>query len=200
MGYNLSRTSFNRNKPQLDQLVEEQRTIRFPSTRPAKLARKIREAVASCEIFEDLKEKYYDYIKRHYIFKTVKGAVIAYHDENPLGTPIGEDASGDDFESMGEMEGEVKKKEELKKREVREVINLIELLVSMSEEKEAEEMYFPNAVLDDKSKNRLFNWTQKEENSHWSFVDHLEKGITLTQKEVPEELLWSKEEKNAPPN
>ena len=52
------------------------------------------------------------------------------------------------------------------------------------------DILFPNAVLDTEDKEKLWDWT---ETTAWSFIDHQEKGLTLTKREGFEDIAWTPE-------
>lgn len=54
-----------------------------------------------------------------------------------------------------------------------------------------EELWFPNVNLIPESKLRVYEWTAERD---WQYIDHHGSGITLTKKEVEEDLLWSPED------
>jgi hypothetical protein len=57
--------------------------------------------------------------------------------------------------------------------------------------KNVEELWFPSCNLIPKDRLRVYEWTASRD---WQYIDHLGSGMTLTKKEVDEDLLWSPED------
>ena len=180
MGYNLSRHAVIRNKPQLDQLLEAKQSLRFATPKPQRLAYKLREAIAASKKFQDLKH-YYDALFHSYTFRIERDAVVAEYTKNPVGTPVGEDPSA--------LNGTDKKAQ---KGTIDSAVSLFDVLAGAleGEKQEYEELYFPNVILKPEDKIKLHHWTLTND---WGYMDHEEKGVTLTTKEEHKELLWSPE-------
>jgi len=176
MSYNLTRYTVNRNRPQLEQILAAKCTLRFETTDPKRLAYKLREAIHASKCFEEFRH-FYDQIFPYYKFKETPDAVIAEFTEVPPGVPVGEDDVSDDREVVGE------------KGTIGTALTLIDVLAGGAEgDKEGyDEIYFPNVVLDSTDQKSLWDWTETTE---WGFIDHQEKGLTLTKREGFEELLW----------
>ena len=183
MGYNLSRFSFNRNKPQLDQLLTAECDIRFETEDPRKLFSKLREALLSSKKFEDLKH-YYDTINPKFTFRQEKNAIIAEYASIPIGVPVGENDIQDNNKVLerNNLRGEIES--------ARTLLDVIGGGVEGDKEG-YEEIYFPNSVLNPEDQGALWDWTQTTE---WEFIDHQEKGLTLTKRQGFEDIVWRPEE------
>lgn len=180
MGYNLSRGAIERNRPQLDQLISLKSTMRFNTESPHRLAYKLREAIASYGHFvENDKEQTSYTILSHYTFSAERASVLATFNEIPIGIPIRPDVD-EDFRELDKRS----------ERNVLEAISLIDVLSEVVGNKKTEEIHFPNAALNLGDRTKLFYWTKK---NSWSYIDHQEKGLTLTRYEVDREILWRPE-------
>jgi len=186
MGYNLSRGAIERNRPQLDQLISLKSTMRFNTESPHRLAYKLREAIASCGIFEEFSKDFT--VLSHYTFSAERAAVLATFNEIPIGIPVGPDVD----EDFGELDERIEV--ERVERNVIEAISLIDILSEVVANKKTEEIHFPNAALNLGDRTKLFYWTEK---NSWSYIDHQEKGLTLTRYEVDREILWRPESETA---
>lgn len=181
MGYNLSRFSVNRNKPQLDLLLSATGDIRFETARPRQLSYKLREALLACKEFEEFKH-YYAAINPNFTFKEEPDAVIAIYSPVSVGVPIGEMDVSEDRGLSKPAKGTVES--------ARKLLDVIGSGVEGDKEGYWE-IYFPNAVLSRVDQKSLWDWT---ETTSWGFIDHQEKGLTLTKSEEYEDILWGPEE------
>jgi len=180
VGYNLSRYSVSRNLPQLDLLLKSECDIRFETTEPRKLCYKLREALLASQKFKDLIH-YYDEINPHFTFIEESDAVLARYNSVSDGVPVGEMDVREDSGLAGPTKGT-----EVRARQLLDVI-----ASGIEGDKEGyEEIYFPNAVLSVYDKDRLWAWT---ETTSWGFIDHSEKGLTLTKSEEFEDIVWRPE-------
>ncbi len=181
MGYNLTRHAVNRNKPQLDQLLEAKENFRFETTNPTKLAYKLREAVLASKKFQDLKH-YYDSIFHNFKFKVEHDAVVAEYTRGPVGVAVGEDTVSDSGSNNRVVKGTIESG-----------VNLFDVLAGALEgEKQGYvELRFPNVILKPEDKQKLFDWTKTND---WGFMDHEDKGITLSTKVEYAELYWTPDE------
>jgi len=182
MGYNLSRFSVSRNLPQLDILFRATANIRFETNDPRLLAYKLREAILASNKFDDLKH-YYEKINPNFVFKEEADAVVAEYNPVSPGVSVGEVDVREDS-GLGKRTKGI----EESARQLLDVIGS-----GIEGDKEGyKEIYFPNAVLDFDSKLRLWTWI---ETTDWGFIDHQEKGLTLTKSKEFEDILWRPEEK-----
>ena len=181
MGYNLSRFSVNRNLPQLDLLLKSECDIRFATNDPSKLAYKLREALLSAREFEDLAH-YYDRINPHFIFVEESHAVVAKYHYVSTGVPLGEVDVQQDSKPAAPKRGTLA-----------EARTLLDVIGGGVEGDEYEDICFPNVVLSPKDQQSLWDWAQTTE---WEFIDHQEKGLTLTKREGFEGIVWRPEKEN----
>ena len=177
MGYNLSRHVIRRNRPQLDQLVKHQSSMRFATDNPIRLANKLREARAACAEYEDTVEM--AEVLSHYTFSVERDQVLATYDKVSDGVLVGA--------VVGELVDE--KTLFQTERDAPQAVSLLEVLAEVIGSEKEEEVYFPEAALSLEEKIRLNEWIAQSE-VQWYFIDHEDKGITLTRFEVDEELRW----------
>ena len=180
MGYNLTRHVIRRNRPQLDQLYELKESVRFHTSNPVRLAYKIREAIAACGEFEELED--YFTVLSCYTIRAESQAVVASYSEVHVGVPLGEVPRTEDPEPV-----------EQSKRSDPEALGLVDVLAELVGNVRIEEVHFPNVRLAVEDKLKLFKWTEESE---WSYIDHEDRGITVTGIEVPSGLAWSPEDED----
>ena len=154
--------------------------MRFPSSNPTHLAYNLREAKKACGAFEDLEELYS--VLSCYSFKTESDSVLAIYTEVPLGIPTRPVASPSPGDSPKHS-----------KRSAPEALSLIDVLAELVGNKSVEEIYFPNVILPTGDKKKLYDWTV-ENDPYWCYIDHGDKGITVTRLEVDIELSWKPED------
>ena len=181
MGYNLSRFSVNRNMPQLDLLLTATSDVHFTTARPRQLCYKLREALLASKEFDDLKH-YYDTINPNFTFREEEDAVVAAYDPVSIGVPVGDMDVREDGRPAGQEKGTVDGAR-----------TLLDVLGGGVEgDKEGYlEIYFPNVVLSQDDHQKLWDWTETTE---WGFIDHQEKGLTLTKSTEFEDILWRPED------
>ena len=190
MGYNISRHSFIRNKPQLDNLLTLRRTFEIPTAHPRRLAMKLWEAIKSAKM---LAKKFPDgdfekYVELGHLYKfrqTQTGVRCEW-----VMTAVEQDILVDD-EAVPTQSLPAPTKMQFP-----EAISLIDVIATAIEHGDAPEIHFPNANLSEEDKKKLFAWT-KQEDVVWSFISHDNAGLTLTTKEVPEEILWRPKDEQA---
>ena len=181
MGYNKTVHAIQRIEPQLKQLLSERRTLDFPTSKPARLAHRFREALVAAAEFDEYHE--YAALKPFYRFRELNGGVraeyIGEHEPTPMGIPVNEPA----------RPAPAIAPERKQFPEVRELLEVLAIAAKFGASNS--ELYFPSVHLSPLDKQRLFNWTSGKE---WKYIDHHvsdgEGGITLTKKTVPEEILF----------
>jgi len=181
MGYTISHASIIRNKAQLDQMLETKASLRFDHDDPKKLAYKIREAIASAiELSEAHPEfKKYGELRECYTLRQGERVVVAEYS-----IPM-------EYLEGTKLEGEIKppKPTPPKRKTLPDALSLADVLVYAIKLESDFELHFPSAVLDTDDRLTLFHWTEEEEQI-WRYIDHDSSGVTLTKREVPEEVLW----------
>ena len=178
MGYNLTRHSIRRNRPQLDQLYELKKTISFVTQNPHRLAYKLREAIAACGEFEELED--YHSVLSLYTIKVRNRSVLAEFSDVHIGVSPGKNVDEPDPIVVEPVRTEPGP------------LSLIDVLGEVVGNEVEEEIHFPNALLPPEDKVKLLDWTRQ--NPPWAFISHGDKGITITGLEVDPELLWSPED------
>lgn len=174
MGYNLSRHSVIRNRPQLDQLmyaVESGASIHFPASTPGKLAYKLREAIKAAAEHEEFKH-YAEALAPRYIFKEEKFGVRAEYQENPIGEVL---------------TGEPTIIQPQTKKLIPDALEYLDIIGAALQFKTESELYFPNVVMSPADRLALYKWTADQP---WKYIDHEGAGVTLTKRDVPSEVLW----------
>jgi hypothetical protein len=158
-------------------LLEAKQSLRFSTPKPQKLAYKLREAIAASKKFQDLKH-YYDALFHSYTFRIERDAVIAEYNNDPVGTPVGENPNV--------LNGSHQKAQ---KGTIDSATSLFDVLAGALEgaKQEYVELFFPNVILKPEDKLKLHQWTLTND---WGYLDHEEKGVTLTTKEEHKELIW----------
>lgn len=173
MPYNTSKRAVRRMMSYLQTLRENQGTdVTFTSQDPANLAYRIREALAGVEkhsgdfgAFLGLKD-FFEFSVRP------KVVYCRWIGERPA-------------------EEGIPRTDALTSMTISEATSLTHVVgAAMKFRDNADELFFPNAVLDDLEKEKLFRWTQSEPGAGWRFIDHEDGGTTLTRRDVDEDLLW----------
>lgn len=184
MGYNLTKHSILRNLTQLEQLAQAQASLRFDSLRPERLAANLREAILACAHNQDEYKYLHDALNGRYRFKVEKNHIIAEF-VGDVNQAKGKEVKEKSLESRPEG----RRLSIPEKKTISMALSLMDVMAAAYRFEEDEELYFPNSILDENDRLALYNWTQEEDNS-WQYIDQMDKGLTLTKKEVPDEILW----------
>lgn len=179
MGYNISRHSVMRQLPQLQALLHAEESLRFPTANPRRLAFKLREALKAAEAFPEFAE--FAPLVTRFRFREETGAVLAEY----LGVIDPEAVEESDIPMF---RNEVRPQ----KKTLPGAVFLMDILALVIKFTHEEELYFPDARLPEEDKARLDDWLN-EQSEAWNFIDHSYgggQGLTLTKKEVPEEIIW----------
>lgn len=188
--YNVSKATCVRMKRYLEQLQLEE-TMEFPSDDPEKLAYRIREAVYASAFHPEF--KHFARFRYLYRFEILKDRVRAkvMLPEKATAQPEGLDDSVDDLtpDKVAEIDNFGKKiRDVLSTVTVTNVEELSGILGAVLKYgKENPEIYFPNAVLEEADLDRLWRWASVK---GWKIVNNEDAGVTLTKKDVPEEVTW----------
>jgi hypothetical protein len=164
LAYNTSKGVVIRNRVYLDRMANTTESITFPSDSPDKLAYRIREARYAAARYPEFR-KYHDL---RYLFNII--ARSGWVECRFLGT-------ANDVQPIT-LEGKLVE-------EVREIHGVVGACIKFGAE--ADELTFPNAILQPKELDMLYKWGQKE---GWGLIYHDEEGITLTRRNVDKEFLW----------
>lgn len=173
MGYNKSYGPIRRMQKYLDALLSSRRTMDFAAQEPAKLAYRLREAIAASEEW-DRYEKY-TVLKDWYRFECEEGHVRARYQLRV--EPI-------EMKSKASETREVSTMPEVTVTEATTVTAVVGAGLKFNSH---DEIRFPNAVLTPEEKLTLWKWCQT---SGWEIIDHEEAGLTLTRKDVSEAILF----------
>ena len=195
MGYKTGRIGIVRVKPLLDRLIEakeERESVLFSVQDPAeaeKLAYKLREAIATAYRLPEFKD-YHTQLHGIFAFKATKKGVYARLKVLPVivvGTLEGETKPGEGFT----VDPVRRARDRSTKGTIPEAVTLEDVLLGAM--KGSEEgmlsLYFKNVILNDERKEKLWAWTQGLD-VEWLYVDHGDRGLTLTKEEIKEEILW----------
>ena len=188
MGYKTGRIGIVRVKPLLDRLIEareNRESVLFSvdnSDESERLAYKLREAIATSYRLPEFKD-YHTKLHGIFAFKATKKGVYARLKVLPaivVGMPEGVS-----------IDNAKKEKDKPKKGTIPEAVTLEDVLLGAIKGDEGGmlSLYFKNVILNEERKERLWVWTQSLE-VDWKYVDHKEKGLTLTKDEIKEEILW----------
>jgi len=184
MGYKLTTNPVKRQLHLLEQLAASRETLSIPTTNPRRLAYKIREAIAAAGEHSQY-ETLHSSISGRFKFREVTGAVIAdcvEPDLPTIGMPIGEPSP-----SLPPARPE--------KKTLPDAATLIEVLAGALKFPDESELFFPGISLKTTERLKLYNWAEPK---GWKYIDHSagdgEGGLTLTKREVAEEILWTPEE------
>jgi hypothetical protein len=190
LGYATSRRTVIRMLGHL-KVLEKRATIQFAAENPSRLAYAIREALFAAQFYPDFIR--FKELRKKYRFEVREGCVIARYEEMDKSVDefefavvdakvIGETAASraDDLGALAQ--------EALSTATLPGVSTLDAVIGgTIKYSPQCEEVYFPDAILTENEKERLFRWAVGE---GWKIIDNEEDGITLTQKGVPEAIVW----------
>jgi len=189
MGYDLSTNPIRRHLPQLEQLARSDVTLSFPADSPRRLAYKLRESINACQHHEQYVHLY-DAIWTRFKFEEGLGAVIAKCLRKGDGLIVGEGLAGEGSTSPPPVLTPTRPE----KKTLPSALGLVEVLAGAIKFSDEEELYFPGVNLSNEEKPRLDKWALANE---WKFIDHSaldgEGGLTLTKRNVSEDILWRAE-------
>ena len=190
MGYSGSRFAVTEMLAYL-KVLEHGDTVKFSTTEPTKLAYSLRQAFYAAQLHPEF-EPFVE-LRHSYVIEAHGDYVIARH----LGEPK---KAGKSY--LAEMHAEVIAEhpeayldrvgkavdEVLSATSLPRVRSLDEVLGAMTKYgKSVEEVYFPDVRFKTEDMVRLHRWTEANE---WKLIDNEEEGITVTQREVPPEIIW----------
>lgn len=190
MGYNLTIGPPRRMEDYLKKLLHRKETIRFATDDPHSLAYKLREAIAASAEHERFIQ--YAKLKDMYKFRNQGDHVLAEYqrtfpqervDGKDLAPELDED---DDAPEAPEPEPGPSEMEVPEAESLTEVVSFV-----LERGGQYSELIFPNATLMTPHLRRLHGFTKDRD---WSIIERGEEGITLTRREVPEEITWTPEE------
>ena len=194
MGYGTSRRIVIRMLGHL-KVLEKRATIQFAAENPSRLAYALREALYASQFYPDMK-RFWE-LRRKYRFDVREGCVVARYEE--IDKPLDEfefavvDAKviGETPASRADDLGAIAQ-EALSQATLPGVSTLDAVIGGVLKySAQCEEVYFPDAILTEAEKERLYRWATGD---GWKIVDNEEEGITLTQKGVPEAIVWKPKE------
>lgn len=172
MGYNESYGTVRRMKRHLDELFRRQETVDFSSDEPKSLAYKLREAIHAAQFWDQY--EHYHQLKEYFQFEVRPDRVrCRFMSPEPV--------------TISDSQGKTRD-EETDKMIVNDVDSLMAVIGAAMEHENESEIFFPSAVLLDPDKSRLHGFAK---DSGWKIIDHEEGGVTLTKKEIPEEIQWT---------
>ena len=208
MTYRTSRLPYEELKQTIEALLELTDTFIFNTENPRRLAYRLREALHCCQFHEDLM-KFVPLIKL-YSFEAHDTFVRARYRGSDDITKV-EVRPGDrertrtaskpkDYPAK-EPSDPTEPVEEATYEEAADEIqhavdtSLLEGVVNLSGIIEGAkrygvrvlEVYYPDAVLSEEDKGRLFRWTSE---NGWLIIDMEDAGLTLSKKDIPEEVQW----------
>jgi len=187
MGYNISKNSVLREKSLLDDLLEFRKTVEIPSANPRRRVSKIWEALKSAEALKKRHPEFTKYaeLRDLYRFRQIQtGVRCEWVAESSLV-----------LEESGMSTSDAAQLTQPTRMNLPEARSLVDVIASAMRFENAPEIRFPNAVLREQDRIKLYKWTTETE-VKWTFIPHDDAGLTLTTREVPEEILWKPEEEN----
>ena len=180
MGYNISKHSIIRNKPQLDEMLLRRKTFEITTAKPRRLAQKLWEAIRSAVALSERHPEFEKYAELEHLYQIQQmktGVRCTWIASDPV--EPSQDSSKAPPSAPTRME-------------YPEASSLLDVIAAAMKFESAPEIRFENARLSENEKKTLYEWTQKAD-VKWSFVDHDDGGLTLTTREVPSEILWRPE-------
>ena len=166
MAYNTSKASVRRIKRHIDDMIVAARTITWPAKEPRKFAYHIREAIFAARHHPEYEK--YAALRVDYKIYSHRGYVEARYQ----GTPIDEVVT-------------VTAPERMTITEITDAPGIVGAAIKF--EPRTDEIYFPNAVLNDDEKLSVWRWGRME---GWALIDQEDEGVTLTRREVEKIFLW----------
>lgn len=171
MPYNLSRAAVRRHMRYLQDMKEASTTLTWPAENPAQFARKLREAMAAAQKYSEFSE--FHKLKDFYRISPRTGWVEAVW----LGPQAGQVAT---------------KPSRLTINEATDAYGIVGACLKFAAK--ANELYFPNALLKEGEKLKVYEWGRSE-NPRWKLIDHSDGGATMSRKHgIDPFYLWKPEE------
>ena len=202
MAYRTSRAPYEELKDILEGLLEHRETVEFYTDNPRRLCYRLREAIHASSFHKDLKK--FLALKKLYAFEDRDGYVrarfrgsddITKVEVKPDDRKSSRRQPGKTYPSRGPtippealeaMTSEIETAAETCTLE--NIGNLAGIIEGTKRYgNRALEVYFPQAFLDTGDLTRLHRWTSSE---GWIIVNMEEAGLTLSKREIPEELQW----------
>lgn len=180
MSYSRTPRKLNRMRPYLNELRAADAAatdVSWPSHDPQKLAYDLRDCLASTRLFPEFVT--FSPLAERYEIRVKPGRVQAHRLVPDSKAPREEEA--------------VKPLTPTALLELKDINDLPSLIgAAIHFREQADELTFPLAVLDTHDKNTLWAWCRASEVG-WKMIDHDEAGITLTRREVPDDVLFTPE-------
>ena len=165
MPYNISKGAVHRSLRYLDDMKENRKTLTWPTHDAKVLSYKIREALYACMKHPEFQA--YHHLKAAYRIRNRGGWVEA------------------EYVGMPESTTGVQAPEGYNQPDITDVQSVVGACINL--ERLADEILFPNAVMDEGDKFALFTWGGGQ---GWKLIDHGEAGVTMTKKDVEDIFLW----------
>lgn len=185
MPYNTSRNVVEKNKKLLDEMLESKATIRKQVRNSRSYAYKVREVLAAVQVYEDYKEMYGE-LKNLYVVKEINRFTIELR-------YIGNILKIKNVKKEQEIKAEITEQRKLDtppdQIQFEGVRDLLEVIgVALKLDATHDEIFFPDANLQEPDKLRLYQWCKLK---NWNYIDHEGAGLTLTRKPIEDEfILW----------
>ena len=218
MTYRTSRLPYEELKKVINELHEGRETLILHTENPRRLCYRLREALHCCQFHENL-VKFVPLIKlfafethfesgtgKHYVRARYRGSdEITNIEMRPGDNERTRKSSKPKDYPAKEPSDPTEPVEEATYEEAADEIqhavdtSLLEGVVNLSGIIEGAkrygvrvlEVYYPDAVLSEEDKGRLFRWTSE---NGWLIVDMEDAGLTLSKKDIPEEVQWKPKE------
>lgn len=213
MAYRTSRLPFEECKTLIEDLYEQKETMVFYTDNPRRLSYRLRESLYSCQFHEDLL-KYFPLLKLYsfetHMYQTMtkeSGYVRARfrgsddvtkrevrpgdrkqtrRTEKPKDYPKQEPSEPPEALEMDDATDEMQRA--VSTSILHNVSNLAGVIDGTKRYgSRVMEVYFPDTRLSDDDLTRLYRWTSE---NGWTIIDMEDGGLTLSKREVPEEVQW----------
>lgn len=216
MVYSKTKTTIKKSLEFLHQLLNADAEVVFETDNPHMTAYFLREAIYASQFHPEYKE--FEKLREMYSFSVQPGRVVAYRTRSRRPTvsrvvvnPLGKAPDRIERKKARQTEDPPKishseKPEESKPhpmeaaaREVAEAVETAELAgvrsltaileMTLTYGRKSKEIYYPDATdLSQEDLKRLWRWCEEYE---WKIIWQEDKGLTLTKKEVPNDIVWS---------
>lgn len=174
MGYNTSIGPPRRMEEYLNRLLENRETVDFAADDPPSLAYKLREAIHASGYHD--RYEHFEKLGELYEFKALDGRVRARY-------------IGPEDPDIVEGVEETPPSQPMTIQEAQDLTSVVGAAMEVADK--TDEIRFPNAILGETMKERLYGWATE---NGWKIIDHEEAGITLTKRDVADSIVWRPED------
>lgn len=185
--YNTSLTPLRRMEKYLRSLQTRRQTMSFAADEPDKLAYQLREAIYASDFHENY--AHFSKLSDFYRFESRPGHVRAVY-LGPANPEIVDDKGEEDGDTISEdLPGLPEEHPVMEVEDVQNLPGVVGAALRFSDD--ADELHFPNAILVESQKSRLFKFCEEH---GWYIIDHEDGGLTLTRKDISPDIRWKPNE------